>query len=85
MGFVVDKVATGQVFPRVLRFSPVNFIPLVLHYLEKRKKNYSSSSQVCTISLKAAVRGPSPQKNARFEVRGIFSIKLNLNVFRRNL
>jgi hypothetical protein len=26
-------VALGQVFPRVLRFSPVNFIPLVLHYL----------------------------------------------------
>jgi hypothetical protein len=31
--FVVDKVALGQVFPRVLRFSPVNFIPPVLHYL----------------------------------------------------
>jgi hypothetical protein len=27
VGFVVDKVALGQVFPRVLRFSPVNFIP----------------------------------------------------------
>jgi hypothetical protein len=38
MGFVVDKVAQGQVFPRVLRFSPVNFIPPVLHYTEKRKK-----------------------------------------------
>jgi hypothetical protein len=25
-------------FPRVLRFSPVNLIPPVLHYLEKRKK-----------------------------------------------
>jgi hypothetical protein len=36
--FVVDKVALGQVFPRVLRFSPVSFIPLVLHYTEKRKK-----------------------------------------------
>ena len=35
VGFVVDKVALGQVFPRVLRFSPVSFIPLVLHYLEK--------------------------------------------------
>jgi hypothetical protein len=30
--FVVDKVALGQVFPRVLRFSPVSFIPPVLHY-----------------------------------------------------
>jgi hypothetical protein len=31
VGFVVDKVALGQVFLRVLRFSPVNFIPPVLH------------------------------------------------------
>ena len=35
VGFVVDKVALGQVLPRVLRFSFVNFIPPVLHYLEK--------------------------------------------------
>jgi hypothetical protein len=34
VGFVVDTVALGQ----VLRFSPVNFIPPVLHYKEKRKK-----------------------------------------------
>jgi hypothetical protein len=33
--FVVDKVALGQVFPRVLRIFPVSFIPPVLHYLEK--------------------------------------------------
>jgi hypothetical protein len=32
VGFVVDKVALGQGFLRVLRFSPVNFIPPVLHY-----------------------------------------------------
>ena len=38
VGFVVDKVALWQVFPRVLRFSPVNCIPPVLHYLEKWKK-----------------------------------------------
>jgi sugar phosphate permease len=38
VGFVVDKVALGQVFPRVLWFSLVNFIPPVLHYKEKRKK-----------------------------------------------
>jgi hypothetical protein len=37
VGFVVDKVALGQVFPRVLWFSPVNFISPVLHYKEKRK------------------------------------------------
>jgi hypothetical protein len=35
VGFVADKVALGQVFPRVLRLSPVNFIPPVPHYLEK--------------------------------------------------
>jgi hypothetical protein len=35
---MVDKVALGQVFPRVLRFSSVNFIPPVFHYTEKRKK-----------------------------------------------
>jgi hypothetical protein len=31
VGFVVDKVALGPVFLRVLRFSPVNLIPPVLH------------------------------------------------------
>jgi hypothetical protein len=68
VGFVVDEVALEQVFPRVLRFYPVNFIPPVLHYKEK-EKNESSSSQGCTISLKAAVRpmhllrGPSQKKH----------------------
>jgi hypothetical protein len=38
VGFVVDKVALGKVFLRVLRFFLVNFIPPVLHYTEKRKK-----------------------------------------------
>jgi hypothetical protein len=38
VGFVVDKVALKHVFPRVLWFSPVNFIPPVLHYKEKRKQ-----------------------------------------------
>jgi hypothetical protein len=35
VGFVVAKVALGQVFPRVRWFSPVSLIPPVLHYLEK--------------------------------------------------
>jgi hypothetical protein len=38
VGFVVDKMALGQVYLRVLRFSPVNFIPPVLHYSDKRKE-----------------------------------------------
>jgi hypothetical protein len=36
--FVVGKVALGEVLPRELRFSPVDFIPSVLHYKEKEKK-----------------------------------------------
>jgi hypothetical protein len=51
-GFVVDKVALGQVFPRVLPFFSVNGIPPALHYMEKRKK--SSLSQGCAVNLKAA-------------------------------
>jgi hypothetical protein len=35
---MVDKVELGQVVSPVLRFSPVNFIPPVLHYLEKWTK-----------------------------------------------
>jgi hypothetical protein len=31
VGFVVDKVALGQVFLRILWFSPVNIIPPGLH------------------------------------------------------
>ena len=30
-------VALGQVFPEVLPFFPVNFIPPMFHYSEKRK------------------------------------------------
>jgi hypothetical protein len=55
VGFVVDGVALGQVFLRVLWFSPVNLIPPLFHYTEKLK-NKSSPSQGCTTSLKAAVR-----------------------------
>jgi hypothetical protein len=37
VGFVVGKVAVGQVFPRVLPFFLVSFIPLVLYDTGKRK------------------------------------------------
>jgi hypothetical protein len=40
VGFVVDKVAMGQVFPRVFRFSPINFIPPVIHYTENEITNH---------------------------------------------
>jgi hypothetical protein len=39
VGFVVDSVALGQGFLRVLRFYPVNFMSPLLNYTEKRKKN----------------------------------------------
>jgi hypothetical protein len=69
VGFVVDKVALGQVFPRVLRFFPVNFIPPVLHYLEKRKKKkiifitgLHNKPQGCGASV-APAAGPFTTKN----------------------
>jgi hypothetical protein len=36
VGFVVDKVAQGQFYLRVLRFSPVNIIPPLLSVLVYR-------------------------------------------------
>ena len=64
VGFVVDKVALGQVFPRVRRFSPVYFIPPVLHYTEKAKKELiilitvlHNQSQGCGASV-ASAAGP---------------------------
>jgi hypothetical protein len=67
MGFVVDKVALGQVFPRVLRFSlSISFHRCCIK-LEKRKKK-SSSSQGCTRSLEgcdapvASAAGPFTTK-----------------------
>jgi hypothetical protein len=61
VGFVVDKVALGQVFSRVLRFSPINFIPPVLYYKEKRKKLindlYHNKPQGCGAFV-ASAAGP---------------------------
>jgi hypothetical protein len=34
---MVEKVALGQVFPRVHRFSLVSFIPPVVHYTGRHK------------------------------------------------
>jgi hypothetical protein len=68
VGFVVDKAALGLVFPRVLRFSPVNFIPPVLHYREKRKKTViifitglHNKPQGCGASV-ASAAGPFTKK-----------------------
>jgi hypothetical protein len=63
----VDKVALGQAFPRVLRFSPVSFIPPVLHFLEKQKKliifitALHNKPQACGASV-ASAAGPFTTK-----------------------
>jgi hypothetical protein len=70
VGFVVDKVALGQVFPRVPRFSPVNFIPPLFHYKEKRKKliifitGLYNKPQGCGTSV-ASAAGPFTKKKNR--------------------
>jgi hypothetical protein len=62
VGFVVDKVALENVFPRVLRFPPVSFIPPVLHYNEKRRKliifitGLHNKPQSCGASVASAAR-----------------------------
>jgi hypothetical protein len=40
VGFVMGEVELGQVFPRILRFAPVELIPPVLHYTEKGNANH---------------------------------------------
>jgi hypothetical protein len=72
VGFVVDKVALGQVFPPAASVFPCQFHSTGAPLLGKIKKELiiflSSSSQGCPRSLKAAVRpylllrGTSPQK-----------------------
>jgi hypothetical protein len=44
-GICGGQSGTGAGFSRVLRFSPVNFIPPVLHYMEKRN-NYHLHADV---------------------------------------
>jgi hypothetical protein len=68
VGFVVDKVALGQVLPRVLLFSPVNLIPPVIHYLEKQKKTIfitglHNKPQGCGASV-ASAAGPFKKKRS---------------------
>jgi hypothetical protein len=48
VGFAVDKVALGQIFLRVIRFSPVNIIPPLLHM------HLSPPHEVCDSSDQAA-------------------------------
>jgi hypothetical protein len=52
-GICDGQSETGQVFPLVLRSSPLNFVPPVLHYKDNEKLIIFITG--CTISLKAAV------------------------------
>jgi hypothetical protein len=66
VGFVVDKVAPGQVFLRVLRFSPVNIIPPLLHI------HLSPPHEVCYSSDQAAqYHNLGPKLGASFLTRHI--------------
>jgi hypothetical protein len=51
VGFVVDRVTLGQIFLRVLRFSPVNIIPSWAPHFPKIKKNRSFTHSLISHSL----------------------------------
>jgi hypothetical protein len=78
VGFVVDKVALGQISPRVLRFSLVNFIPSVLQYTEKEKlivifvTGLHNKPQGCGASV-ASAAGP-------FTTKEKMPVTMNLSV-----
>jgi hypothetical protein len=63
VGFVVDKVELGQVFPRILRFSSVNFIPPVLHYFEKLQKLITFLFITGFRCVRSGALQPTPQKH----------------------
>jgi hypothetical protein len=74
VGFVVDIVTREQVFARVPGFSPVSFIPPVLHYTEKRKKEtvifitgLHNKPQGCCASV-ASAAGPFKTKKKNTEL-----------------
>jgi hypothetical protein len=80
--FVVDKVALGQVFPRVLQFSPVSIIPPVLLYNAKAENTSSiifitglhNKFQCCGASVASAAGSfnkKTPEKGGRICPRNI--------------
>jgi hypothetical protein len=75
VGIVVDKVALGQVFARVLRFCPVNFIPRVLHYLEPSSQELHSKQGLG--ASEQLLQGLSPQTKRPLEYGG-FTVGLRL-------
>jgi hypothetical protein len=69
VGFVVDKVALGQVLPLVLRFSPVILFPPVLQLYGKQKKlnifttGLHNKPQGCGASVASAAGPFTTSKN----------------------
>jgi hypothetical protein len=86
VGFVVEKVALGQVFPLVLRFSPVSFIPSVLHYSEKRRKLIiyitwlHNKAQGCGASVASAARPFTKKSSPVFLLQNYVIRKKNNNI-----
>jgi hypothetical protein len=74
VGFVVDKVALGQVFLRVLRFSPVTIIPPLLHI------HLSPPHEVCDSSQAAHYHHFGPKLGTSFLTRH-FGWKQNKKAF----
>jgi hypothetical protein len=71
----------GQVFPRVLRFSPVSFIPPVLHYAKRLNKIVSitglhNQPQGCGASV-ASAAGPFTVKKSLTWHWNVYALKLS--------
>jgi hypothetical protein len=65
VGFVVDKVALGQVFSRVILFSPVNIIPPWALLFRKLKKLFFHSP----LHSSSSADGQKSRKSGRSTVR----------------
>jgi hypothetical protein len=69
--FVVDKMALGPGFLRILWFSPASFIPPSLHYMENEEKlitfitGLHNKPQGCGASVASAAGGP-PQQQKKY-------------------
>jgi hypothetical protein len=79
VGFVVDKVALGQVFLRALRFSPVNII------LPSLSKLISSGGWTICPLVAAAQRRLTPSKSVKETVEMLASWELHPCLYWKSL